>query len=515
MPKFLGGEFPKGISYDLDDMIINTGFTEKDATHQKVDLTTRLAPGVVLRYPFIAAAMSCVSGYDMTLECAKNGIMAVVPRSFSIDEQSDIVGRVKEQEVKKGEIEFNEYPVMIKYLRKTIRNAEELYNEYGHSNIPICDDFRVLKGMFKYREGIPSDLLDMDLKTALEKSKKKRGPLKDIVKPFDLKSSKRGTHYFLDIDPKEDVHGEMSKKKIKMVPIVREDGALKKLAFIHDYLIYPVGAAIHTYRGFERRAGKLIDAKADMIFIDTSDARSRFQLDVISNFKSKYPDVPLCAGNIISGEGYKELVEAGADLVKIGMGSGGACITSERRGIGRGLLTALYDVWNTREKMGEDYRKPIIADGGIGVRLIKTIKIGDMDARMYEHSPASILKSLGFADADMFGTAFNMLAEAAGKTMESPEDGNKYKERWGEGSIKGISMARYGIGESVKRALIEEGVYDLVNLEGTLKPYLEKTALNIAITIGNNCGARNLKEYREKMTYELLSPSAWRKTGVG
>jgi len=512
MPKFLGGKLPKGISYDLDDMIIIPGFTEKDATYENVKLETELAPNVILRYPFIAAAMSCVSGYDMTLESAKNGIMAVVPRSLAMEEQADIVKKVKEQEVKKGEIEFNTDPVMIKDLRKSIRDAVELYNEYGHSNIPIGNDFRCLKGMFKYQEGISGNFLDMDLETALEKVKGGNDYLGEIIKPFDLKSSKHGIDYFLDTDSKEDIHKEMDEKKIKVIPIIKKGGALTELAFIHEYHGYMVGAAIHTYPGWEERVKKLDDARADMIFIDTSDARSRFQLDVISEFKKKYPGIPLCAGNIVSGEGYKELVEAGADLVKYGMGSGGACITSVRRGPGRGLLTASDDIWNTKEKMDKDHQKPIIADGGIGVRLIKMIKAGDYEARIYEHNPASILKSLGFADAVMMGTAFNMLMEAPGRTLEFY--GKKYKERWGEGSLKGISMARYGIGESVKRALVEEGVYDLVSLEGRLKPYLEKTALNIAMTIGNNVGARNLKEYRERMTYELLSPTAWRKTGV-
>ncbi|MEM5871853.1 MAG: IMP dehydrogenase, partial [Candidatus Aenigmatarchaeota archaeon] len=287
-----------------------------------------------------------------------------------------------------------------------------------------------------------------------------------------------------------------------------------KLAFIHQYDGYYVGGAIHTYPGWEKRVQNLIESGADMIFIDTSDARSRFVLDVIEKFKKKYPNIPLCAGNIVSGEGYKELVEAGADLVKVGMGSGSACITSEKRGVGRGLLTALVDVYETKEKMKEEYRKPIIADGGIGVRLIGEKKIGNMIARIYEPSPGSFSKALMFADACMCGTFANMLTEAAGKRVEF--EGKYYKERWGEGSFKGISMARYGIEEGVKKnLLVEEGVADLVNEIGRLKPNLEKIFFAVALTIGNNVGARNLEEYREKATYELLSPNAWKKTGVG
>lgn len=511
MPKYTGGKFPKGWSFDLDDAIILPGFTEKDATYQNVDLSTKLTDKIVLRYPFIAAAMSCVTGEEMALECAKNGVMAVVPRSFSMEYQTDIIRKVKENEVKKGEIEFNENPVMVKDIRKKIKDAVDLYNEYGHSNIPICDDFRVLKGTFRYRDDLPSDYLDMPLTDAIEKAKNDNF-LREIIKPFDKKTSKRGTDYFLVTDSKEYIEKEMKEKRLKAIPVIRDDGIIERLVFVHEYPGYYVGGAIHTYPGWEKRTEMLVEAGADMIFIDTSDARSKFVLEVVEKFKKKYPDIPLCAGNVVSGEGYKELVMAGADVVKVGMGSGNACITSERRGVGRGLLTTLADVFEAKEEMNEAYKKPIIADGGIGVRVIKTIPIGDITARIYELNPSSITKALMFSDAVMCGTLANMFEEAAGRTIMF--EGKRYKERWGEGSLKGISLARYGIDESIRRGLIEEGVADLVNVVGRLKPNLEKIFLNVALTIGNNCGAKNLEEFRSKAQFELLSPNAWRKTGV-
>jgi len=359
------------ISRSLHEYIIIPGWTTEKTKYQNVSLETELSDNVTLRYPFMAAAMGGVSGYDMTLACAKNGAMAVVPCSFSIDYQSNIVRKVKKQEVKKGDIEFNKEPVLIDDLRKTIGDAVQLYDEFGHSNIPICDRYLHLKGTFKYKEGIPIRFLDISLEEALKNSREENEYLGDIIKPFDLESAEYGISYLWDsIDSRKKIHKIMKDKQIQIMPIInKKDGTLANLAFIYKHHGYMVGAAIHTHKGWVKRAEELVEAGVDMIFIDSSDAKSDFQLNVISEFKKSYPGIPLCAGNMVDGaEGYKRLVGEGADLVKVGMGSGGSCITSENRGVGRGIATALMDVSEERER--NEKKVPIIADGGIGARRI-------------------------------------------------------------------------------------------------------------------------------------------------
>lgn len=505
------------ISYGLDDYFILTGCTTAETTYDKVDLTTQLAPNVILRYPFIAAAMSCLTKYEMTLACANNGIIAVVPCSLPTDEQTGIVERVKENEVKKGQIEFVHDPVWIRDDSK-VKDAIERYNEHGHSVIPICDDFRRLGGVFKYKEGTGGRLLDQTLKEVLDKAR--NGRLREIFLPFDRGSARYGQDYCLDTDGTETIYEKMKSMDVKYLPIIdKEEGRLIKLAFIYKYHGYMVGGAIHTHPGWEKRVEKLLEAGTDMIFIDSSHAKTDFQVKVLKEFKKKYI-TPICGGNIIDAEGYRKLVDAGADLVKCGMGSGGSCITTENRGVGRGMATILDEVYNEREKMNK--KIPIIADGGIGTKTVKTKIIetpyGKKNLRIIKHDPSSINKSLAWADAVMLGTGFNVCKEAAGDDLDY--EGIECKGRWGEGSVKAATLARYGLDEDIKRAFIEEGIDDYVTCEGAptpgtvrLKPTIEKLALNAKMTF-SNVGARNPEEYREKCVLELVSGAAKRAAGT-
>lgn len=506
------------VSYGLDDFFILTGWTPKEATYDKVDLTTRLAPNVVLRYPFIAAAMSCVTGYEMALACAKNGIMAVVPCSIPTEEQVNIVKRVKGQEVRKGQIEFVDDPVWIRD-DSLVGHAVERYNEHGHSVIPICDDFRTLRGVFKYDEGIRGRFLGLTLREALEKAKKNE-KFREIFIPFDMQSAECGRDYCMSTEETGKVHEKMKSGDMKYLPIVDDRGQLKRLAFIYKYYGYMVGGAIHTHTGWENRVEKLLDAGTDMIFIDSSHGKTDFQVNVLKEYKSKFTGVPICAGNIIDADGYNRLVDAGADLVKCGLGSGGSCITTEGRGPGRGMLTLLKEIYEERERAGEN--TPIIADGGIGARVVEKRRVETLDGKKYlkiiRHYPGSINKALAFADGVMLGTSLNVCKEAAGDDFEY--EGIPYKGRWGEGSLKAAGLARYGVDETVRRAFIEEGISDYVTCgmepkPGTprLKHVIEKTALNIKMTF-SNVGAITPKEYRDNCVLELVSGAAKKAAGT-
>jgi len=495
---------------DFHEITILPGWTTSKTTYDKVDLSVELAPGVVLNYPFIAAAMTSVVGREMALACAKNGIMAVVPSQLSIEEAGSIVREVKQQEVEKGDLEFVEKPEWIDDNR-TIGDAIRRYNDVGHSVIPVCNDFRNLEALFLYQEGIPSDFYDIRLSDAIKSARRRKSGIGRIIKPFDIKRAKYGTDYCWDTDNSQNVYKRMRDGRKRCMPIVSRSGALKGLAFIYKYNGYLIGGAIHTYN-WEERAETLLDAGVDIVFIDSSDGASDFQVRTIRRFKKRYPDKPICAGNIVASTAlmkkndriievpvYERLVDAGADILKIGMGTGRICLTTENRGVGRLLMRALDDLYEARSSTKSRY-VPFIADGGIG-----TVD-PDMDKRArvrgnMRQDTRSINMALGRAEAVMMGSYFNMFEEAAGP--EHVIDGRRFKESWGEGSFKAQSFARYGIHEGVRRAHIEEGSYNLIPCVGRLKPGMERTALGVAMTL-SNVGAANLADYRELWRPEVV-----------
>jgi len=489
---------------DFHEITIIPGWTTPKATYDRVDLSVELAPGLVLSYPFIAAAMTSVVGKEMAIECARNGIMAVVPSQLSIKEAGDIVRSVKKQEVKKGDLEFNEQPEWITDFN-SIGDAVKRYEEVGHSVIPICDDYRKLKGLFLYQEGIPRDFFDINLCDAITMARQRKFGMSKIIKPFDLKKAKRGEDYFSDKDSQRKMHDRLKKGDKRCMPVVDSDGSLKGLAFIYKHNGYAVGGAIHTYN-WRERAEALLEAGVDAIFIDSSDGASDFMVRTIRKFKKLSPDTPLCAGNIVAGKAkmknrkgevtevdvYDKLVDAGADMLKIGMGTGRICLTTENRGVGRLLMRALEDLYETRARSKSRY-VPFIADGGIGTVDPDMDKRAEVRERM-RHDTRSINMALARAEAVMMGSYFNMFKEAAGP--ERTINGKPYKESWGEGSLKAKGLQRYDIGEGVRRAGIEEGTSNLIPCVGRLKPGIEKTALGVAMTL-SNAGAANLADYRD------------------
>lgn len=496
---------------DFHEMSIIPGWTTSRTTYDKVDLSVELAPGVILDKPFIAAAMTSVVGPELTLACANNGTMAVVPSQLSIEDASSTIRDAKNQEVKRGDLELVKQPERIKDDR-TIGEAIDKYNSVGHSVIPVCDDYRNLKALFLYQEGIPRDFFDISLSNAIKMARGRKQEMRKIIKPFDIKRAKYGADYCWDTDKPRKVHKLMMKgKKRRCMPIVDRKGVMKGLSFVYKYNGYAVGGAIHTYK-WEERAEALLDAGADIIFIDSSDGASDFQVRTIKKFKKMYPDTPICAGNVVASVAleknrtgkvvevpvYDALVDAGADIIKIGMGSGRICLTTENRGPGRRLLRALNDLYEARANHSE-YR-PFIADGGIGTVDPDMNKRARVRKNMRQDT-RSIDLALAFADAVMMGSYFNMFEEAAGP--EQPIDGKRYKESWGEGSFKAKTVARYDVYEAVRRAYIEEGSYNLIPCIGRLKPGIERTALGVAMTL-SNVGAANLADYRKLCVLEEL-----------
>jgi len=466
-------------SMSLKEFLLQTGLTTKDCTFEKVSLETELYDDIVLQYPFLSAAMRSVTGYEMALECARNGLMAVIPCSMPTKEETKIIKDVKSKEVKKGEIDFVEDPLTARPYDKFSYVLETKIKRYGHSTIPVTDKFGRYLGTFIYTE--PESF---DMNASMEEL-------------MQYKNRKKDLDFCLVDDDYEKIKKQLKKSGRRFMPILDKEGHLIKLAFIRKIPSYLVGAAVSTHKGWERRAYSSIEAGADMLFADSSDGYNVFQGKLIEKFKKRYPRIPFCGGNIITKEGFYYLADCGADVVKIGMGIGSICTTSVVKGVGRGQATALIEIVDARNEyyVRKGRYIPLIADGSIeGTHeMVVALAIG--------------------ADALMMGRYFNRFYEAAGQALDKEkkptnnEDNIYYKEIWGEGSPKALSYRRYG--HKTARTAFAEGVVGTVEYAGRLKPNIERDALIIKSAM-SNAGCKNLKELRENSILERMSSASLR-----
>lgn len=286
------------------------------------------------------------------------------------------------------------------------------------------------------------------------------------------------------------------------MPIIDDNRRLTHFVFRKDYdshksnpneLLdahkrYIVGAGVNT-RDFEQRIPALIEAGADLLCLDSSEGYSQWQADTIAWVRDRYGDsVKIGAGNVVDGEGFRFLAEAGADFIKIGIGGGSICITREQKGIGRGQATAVRDVAAARD---EYYKEtgvyvPICSDGGI----------------VYDHHMTLAL-AMG-ADFIMLGRYFARFDESP--TNKLNVNGNYVKEYWGEGSSRARNWQRYDLGGD-PRMKFEEGVDSYVPYAGSLHDNVNLSLTKVKSTMCN-CGALSIKELQEKAKLTLVSATS-------
>ena len=249
-----------------------------------------------------------------------------------------------------------------------------------------------------------------------------------------------------------------------------------------------VGAGINT-RDYEERVPALVEAGVDVLCLDSSEGFSEFQAVTLKWIKKKYKDIKVGAGNVVDGDGFKYLVDNGADFVKIGIGGGSICITRETKGIGRGQATATIEVAKARD---EYYKKkgiyvPVCSDGGI----------------VYDHH-ITLALAMG-ADFVMLGRYFARFDESPSKKVKI--NGQYYKEYWGEGSARARNWQRYDLGGNKKKLSFVEGVDSYVPYAGSLKDNVDMTLLKVKSTMCN-CGAISIKEFQNKVTLTLVSQTS-------
>ena len=422
----------EGLTYD-DVLIIPA---ESNVLPADVDLSTELCKGIKLNIPFISAAMDTVTEYKMAIAMAREGGMGIIHKNMSIQAQAEQVDKVKRSEHGVITDPFFLHP------ENLVSDALALMEHYRISGVPIVDENKILVGILTNR--------DLRFETNYNQ------PISNVMTKENLVTAKVGTTL-------KEAQEILGKHRIEKLPLVDESGVLKGLITIKDIekaIQYPnsakdahgrllVGAAVGTASDTLQRVEALVNAKVDIIAIDTAHGHSQKVINVVKQVRKQYPNLPIIAGNVATPEATSALFDAGADVVKVGIGPGSICTTRVVAGIGVPQFTAVMQCAEVAKKYG----KTIIADGGIKYS-------GD------------IVKALGAgAQCAMIGSLFAGTTESPGE-MEIYQ-GRSFKVYRGMGSLGAMTQGssdRYF--QENNKKLVPEGVEGRVPFCGSISEML-------------------------------------------
>ena len=475
-------------SYSLKQFRLLTGLTDTSNVMSKVSLATRLCrkPGtddhIGLKIPLISAAMQSVSGVSLAVGLAQHGGISVIPCSIPIDGQVETVRKVKRY--KAG---FQKDVITVSPKVK-ISEIVGLMKETGYGKFPVTED-----GTRNTK------LLGLIGRKNVDR-KDHAGHTVSEHMMTDITTAEEGISL-------KDANNKMIEHGIDVLPIVDKEGKLKFMVFKKDmekHLDFPesavdmdkrylVAGAISTQPQDRERADALIEAGADVIFIDSSDGFSIFQKEALEHVRTRSPSTPVVGGNIITAEGFRFLAEAGMDAVKVGMGIGSGCTTQEQKGTGRGQATALIDVCKARDEYKEKTGTyiPVICDGSVA-----------------NAGQIAVALALG-ADAVMMGRFFAQFTESEGGLRQHPSMG-PLKEYWMEASARAKSYGRY---ETTAKTFFEEGVEGYVPHIGSIYDNLMLTVLKLKSAF-SSAGCKDLEELHTRSVLELQSTGAQQDSAV-
>jgi len=460
------------IGLTFDDVLLIPGSSE--ILPQDVDTSTYLTKKIKLNIPIMSAGMDTVTESRMAIAIAREGGIGVIHKNMSIEEQALEVDRVKRSE--HGVI----WDPIFLSPEDSIAEAEALMARYKISGIPITVNGKLV--------GI---ITNRDLRFIQDYDQ----PIGNVMTRDNLVTAPVGTTL---AEAKE----ILQKYKVEKLPLVDENYMLKGLITIKDIeksRQFPlsakdergrliVAAAVGVSSETLDRVAALVDARVDAIVVDTAHGHSKFVIDMVRTIKKNYPDLDVIAGNVATAEAVKDLIEAGADAIKVGIGPGSICTTRVVAGIGVPQITAVYECYQEAKK----YNVPIIADGGIRYS-------GD------------ITKAIAA------GGSVVMLGSLLAGTEESPGEieiyqGRSYKVYRGMGSIGAMkrgSKDRYFQGESLK--LVPEGVEGRVPYKGPLSDTIFQLTGGLKAGMGY-CGCKNIKELQTKTRFIRITNAGLRES---
>ena len=474
----------EGLSHTFGEYLLVPNLTTKQHIVNNVSLKTPLVkfkkgekPALSLNIPMISAIMQSVTDDKMAVALAKKGGCGFIFGSQTIEQQAEMVRRVKNYKAGFVVSDSNITP------ENTLKDVLALLEKTGHSTMAVTEDgtsHGKLLGIVTGRDyRVSRDPQDKKVSEFMTK-------YEDLVVGFDGMTLKEANDLIWE-------------KKLNSLPIVDENQNLKYMVFRKDYASdkenedalldsekrYIVGAGINS-RDYAERIPALVEAGVDVVCIDSSEGYSEWQYDTIKWVRDTYGDsVKIGAGNVVDREGFRYLAEAGADFIKIGIGGGSICITREAKGIGRGQASAVMEVAAARDEYFEEtgVYVPVCSDGGIVHDYHITLAL-----------------AMG-ADFVMLGRYFARFDEAPSPKVKTSK--GYMKEYWGEGSNRARNWARYDLGGK-KELTFEEGVDSFVPYAGKLEDGVAITLHKIKSTMCN-CGALNIKEFYETSRLVLVS----------
>ena len=471
-------------SRTFNEYLLIPGYSSSECIPSNVSLRTPLVryrrgeePAISLNIPMVSSIMQSVSGEQLAIALAREGGVAFIYGSQSIEDEAAMVARVKAYKAGFVRSDSNLRP------DQTLADVLDLKAKNGHSTVAITED------------GTPEGRL-MGIVTGRDYRVSRMAPdtpIHTFMTPREkLITAPEGT----TLKVANDIIWE---NKLNSLPIVNEKDELVYFVFRKDYDThkqnplesldkdkrYIVGAGINT-RDYAERVPALIEAGCDVLCIDSSEGFSEWQKLTIDWIRAKYGDsVKVGAGNVVDAEGFRYLADCGADFIKVGIGGGSICITRETKGIGRGQATALIDVCKARDEYFKEtgIYVPVCSDGGI----------------VHDHHMTLAL-AMG-ADFMMLGRYFARFDEAPGGKVNV--NGTLMKEYWGEGSNRARNWQRYDLGGATKLSF-EEGVDSYVTYAGKLSDNVQVTLAKMRSTMCN-CGALTIPELQQKAKLTLVS----------
>jgi IMP dehydrogenase len=459
-----------GITFD--DVLLIPSYSQ--VIPNQVDLTTYLTKTIKLNIPMMSAGMDTVTEHGMAIAMARQGGIGIIHKNMSIEAQAEEVDKVKRSENGVITDPFSLSP------EHTLADAEALMSKFKISGVPITEGKKLV--------GI---ITNRDLKFETDYTKK----IKESMTSEGLITAKAG----ITLDEAKKVLAKARKEKL---PLVDDDFNLVGLITIKDIektIKYPLaakdkqgrllcGAGVGITANVLERVSALVDAKVDVVVLDSAHGHSENVLKCLKMIKEKFPNLQVIAGNVATAEGTKALIEAGADAVKVGIGPGSICTTRIISGVGVPQITAIMNAYS----VAKEYGIPIIADGGIKFSgdMTKAIAAG--------------------GNVCMMGSIFAGCEESPG-TIELYQ-GRKYKVYRGMGSIAAMengSKDRYFQTDAKK--LVPEGVEGRVAFKGSVEDTVFQLIGGIRSGMGY-CGAADIRTLQDTGRFVKITSASLRES---
>ncbi|MEO1922970.1 MAG: IMP dehydrogenase [Nautiliaceae bacterium] len=459
----------------FEDVLLVPKYSE--VLPKEVDLKTKFTKNVELNIPIVSAAMDTVTESRAAIALARLGGIGVIHKNMDIATQAKEV-----EKVKKSESGIIIDPIKI-FPDDTLAKAEELMATYKISGVPVVDKNGKLIGI----------LTNRDMRFEKDYSKK----VKDVMTKMPLVTAKEG----ITLEEAEEI---LHENKIEKLPIVDEKGYLKGLITIKDIQKkkeYPnankdkfgrlrVAAAIGVGNGIERAAA-LVGAGVDVIVIDSAHGHSKGIIDLVKAVKERF-DVDVVAGNVATAEATRDLIKAGADAVKVGIGPGSICTTRIVAGVGVPQISAIDECATEAKKYGV----PVIADGGIKYSgdIAKALAVG--------------------ASSVMIGSLLAGTEESPGETIMY--QGRQYKSYRGMGSIGAMqkgSNDRYFQEGTAADKLVPEGIEGMVPYRGKIKDVIHQLIGGLRASMGY-VGAKDIPTFQERAEFVEITSAGLKESHV-